>query len=59
MSPILKTGSSIPPGVLCGSKPEPTATEPRRLPGAPRPSGAELCQTPPTHEENATGAMPE
>lgn len=46
------------PGVLCVSKPAPTAVTPGRLPAAPRLSAAELCQTRPTLWGTATGGMP-
>ena len=46
------------PGVLCVSKPGATAEVPRRLPAAPTPSAARLCQTQPTLWETATGGTP-
>lgn len=46
------------PGVQRVSKPATTAIMLRRLPAAPRPSAAELCQTQPTLWGTATGGTP-
>lgn len=53
-----QTREHIWPGVQRVSKPATTAVMPGRLPAAPRPNAAELCQTQPTLWGTATGGTP-